>query len=219
MGPEPHIDEPSSAIDLTKKQQILLEDKLEKQRLLIDRGLIGALLIMLGFVSNYLIAEYNVTSKREQFFLEKRLEKTNDLRESMSSVTGNYYRISRLICNAAPVSNSLVEELHESVLKFVDKANSSSLLLSDSYLKTTKHIVDIFTGIVTKSGKVPCDARYFIEEVTDYYTHLTRIELGGVKKPKWTKYVPKDVSAKKVDEMSAGSYFDLNFAAWGKKKR
>jgi len=204
--------------EASEDRKLLLDHRLQVRRLLLDRVLIGLLLVILGFVSSFLLEKYKAQSTQSQFFLEKRLGAATDIRAKLSKVTGAYFAASTAPCQGRPISPKEVQALRAVLAQLIEALNSSAILLATDYSNSANLVVNVFVGIAADPMAVPCESRQFVSELADYLTHLTRQQLGLADQPAWKGFVPVAMSIEEMDQIGAAEYFRRNLQAWRERR-
>ena len=202
-----------TASELSAKEKVLLEHKLNVQRLLIDRLLIGLLLALTGFLASLAIERFKATASDTRYFLEKRLEAGTEVRSQLTELTTAAFEQTIAPCMIDPAGRPPTDKLRSSIGHLVTQLNSSALLFSEEYLADAHRIVNIFAGAAADTSSINCDSRYFFSDIADYFTDRTKSEVRGTA-GSWKGYVPLTLDKDAMDQMGAAEYFQRNLAAW-----
>ncbi len=204
--------------EASEDRKLLLDHRLRVRRLLLDRLLIGLLLVILGFVSSHLLENYKTQSTQSRFFLEKRLGAASDIRAKLGTVTGAYFAASAAPCQGRPINPKEVLALRAALAQFVEALNASALLLSTDYSNSANRVAKVFAGVAAEPMAVPCDSREFVSELADFLTHLTRQQLGLADRITWKGFVPVAMSIEEMNQIGAAEYFRRNLQAWSERR-
>ncbi len=209
---------PPAADELSPRQKVLLEHKLSVRRILLDRLLIGLLLALAALLASLAVEHYKAKAVERQYFLTKRLEAATQLRAAMSEVTSAAFAQTLAPCTLDPAGRPPTARLKSAVDALVEKANSSAVLLSDDYRSRLDLITNIFYGAVAGQPAIACDSRYFFNDIADYFTEATRIEVLGSGAMTWNRYTPLVVTKEAMDADGADKYFVRNQESWRKSR-
>lgn len=203
---------------LTAMQKVLLEHKLTVRRILLDRLLIGLLLVLAALLASLTVERYKAKAAEKLQFLDRRHEAASQIRLAMTAVTSAAFAQTLAPCALDLANRPPTDKLKLAVTDLMEKGNSASILLSDIYRSRLDLIANIFHGAAANQSAIACDSRYFFNDVADYFTEATRIEILGSEEMLWSKHTPLSMTKEQMDAFGAREYFVRSQENWRKSR-
>lgn len=205
------------ASEIPEASKLLMEHRLQVRRILLDRLLIGALLVVAGGLASLWIERFKSDATRAQFFLEKRLESSHVVTAPLSRTIAATQIVVDENCTKHfdPDGKSRVK-LNEHIAELSDAINSQWILLEDDFFVDATQILSIFHGFATQSDEpteMACDQRDFLAAVAAFISQRTRSQYVPESKGKAT-FTPIKYSDAEMSMMGNKLIFHKNFQAW-----
>ncbi|MDM0032363.1 hypothetical protein QTI33_09525 [Variovorax sp. J22P271] len=208
---------------MPEEMKLRLEHHLQVERLILDKLLIGLLLIVAGYGVNSLIESYKATAAQSHYFLDKRLAAAIEIRKRLTGVVDPLLEITLSRCTGAIESTELVESTRSGLGALTNTLNSNSLFLKEDYKVEAERAISIFRGTLAQACFESCDMREFIDQVSQYVTDETREQVipgGGaaVMAPRGRSFKPVAWTGTHLQREGNSAFMVANFKAWSERQ-
>lgn len=205
-----------AAVDtkMPEETKVRLEHHLQIERLLLDKALIGLLLLIAGYGVNILIESFKAAATQNQYLLDKRLTSALAVRKALTDVTTPMFRITAQLCALTPPASRDVDEMKANANALAATLNTHGLLLDEPYLEGIGRAVQIFLGFAEDPKSAGCESRPFLADVALYVTEATRHQITPRPFPVVDTFVPVTSTAIQIDEIGTPGYLKRNFEHW-----
>lgn len=191
-----------------ERYKIFLEHRLEVRRILLEKLLLGGLVLAAAVSGNYLIEVYKSDSEQSRFLFEERLEKLTELRADYGALVEEFFHASNLKNSGQPDYEGYKVKTQD----MIKKINRASVLFPPGYdlrfNMHTKFHEAVSAGVVTLEPK-----EYgFIQAVADDFDDMTRALLWK------TDFLTDDGFDNNAfpfeNDPSLKKFFEKNIAIW-----
>lgn len=207
---------------MPEEAKVRLEHHLQVERLLLDKLLIGALLILAGYGVNVLVEGIKASATQTQYLLDKRLDAAMKIRAALTAVTDPLQEITLRACAGSGEPAQLEASTRLALGGLITVLNSSSLLLKEEYLTDAERAISILQGTVAHDCYSSCDVRLFIDHVSQYVTDETKEQImpgrPEVIAPRGTSFKPLSWSERDLRHHGNKRFMEQNFIEWRKKQ-
>lgn len=210
---------PSADGEIPEAPKLLFEHRLQVRRLVYDRVIFGLLLVLAGFLTNGLIETYKAKATQSQFYLDKRMELTLEIRRSLTEVVHPLFKITGAACSNRKESGVDRADLNAALTRFANTVNSSAILLDEAYTERTDRALNLLKGIADSQCYASCDVRMFISHVSQYVTDDTREQLSARSPPRVlpsreTSFSPSPWPKQQIERAGTVAYMEKNYSEW-----
>jgi len=206
----------------TEKEKAKYVHNLELRRLIVDKLLFGAVVVLIGGIANLLIENYKNDLSKERFIVERQYEATSKIKaayEEMHSLWA-YYTL-----NDTKLTDNLNLQYREKIKQFDDTANLWNIVLPRSFEKNLNYFLWLHGGIEAKGidsylSMKPEELykhQIFMGEVKDLFYNLAREAIGIIDTDVEVFGVLKELSYAEAAAVGSIEYYDLCFQEWEKK--
>jgi hypothetical protein len=199
-----------------EKQKLDYGHKLEKKRIWLDKALIASLILLAGFVANYVLEGYKSDLAKTQFLLDRRLEAIKDLRVSFSKLNQYAYDETYKAPNADHAAYA------KEVDAFIHIGNKWGFLFSEAFENELNQY--LWLHHAASSGKIKLTTEHynFMQDINDAFDTATKnavtVEVLGNPRPaSSTHFHVQKWTAKEVGTKGAVPFFLENFDKWKKE--
>jgi len=199
-----------------EKTKSLYEHKLSVKRIIIEKGFLALIIIIAGIVGNMLIESYKSENIKKRFNYETKWFASNEIRSSYSDITTLYYALSQKSCDQEVITTGDVETLKEYIRNTIDKIKQYSISIDLENQKQLGLVLNILAGLTGGENDDYCKCRYFVSDISDYFTVLLK-QNAGIESSQWSGFKPIEMSMKRMDEINSYSYFAQNYTLWKKR--
>jgi hypothetical protein len=201
-----------------EKEKAKYQHKLELFRLIIDRLLMGIILVGLGFAFNIALEDYKRKQTEQQFYLEKKFEAVNAIRTAYMKVFNAYY-----VSTIADKDKSKAFffrkepniEYFDAIVNFNETMTKYDIVLSERFFELAQANSVILEGMYYKEPTQRYEYREFLYHIGEILTDQCRIELGLSSELQGKKLFP--IEKMKFEEIhSKGSphFLNINYEKW-----
>jgi hypothetical protein len=194
---------------LTEEESIKLEHKLEVRRILIDKLLLGIVLLILAFVTKLIIANYRSGLTQERFLLENRLSALKDIREAYSKLSLDFFNLAN--ANKAERQQILADSKKD-FDKFTNLTNNCLILFSKKFDKRIRFHYWIFQAPFYDQINITPDHLDFLSYIAEDFDNLTRTALW--EETLGRKQIVDSSGFTFIDKENSKDFFVANFANW-----
>ena len=190
-------------------------NKLEIQKLILDKVLIGLLIAIFGFAANMALERYRANSTRDRFFMEKRLAAVQQVNEAFFTMHNNL--ISTLQKDRLNAGHYV--SLNNGLNSFIASWTHNRILLSKEFIEQMERMSWLYTSLFRKDLPNMRVYRVFFYDVYEKFNFLTREEMGFARDETDQKFDFIDWTKEKADLVGEDKYLDENFEKWESTKK
>ncbi|MFH0957461.1 MAG: hypothetical protein V1897_02040, partial [Pseudomonadota bacterium] len=210
MGTEMDLD--------TEKEKAKYLHKLELVRLIIDRLLIGLILVAIGFGFNLALEDYKRKQIEHQFYLERKLEAVNSIREAYIKAFNTYYwttisdkdKAKSLLFRGEPDT-----EYHNTIVNLGLAVSKYNILLSRYFFDLATANTIMLEGIYYKEPLKRIEYREFVYHLAQVFSNQSRIELGLSPELEANESFPFETfKFEEIHTKGSPHFLDINFEKW-----
>lgn len=194
--------------------QLRYEHKLQLQRLILDKLLIGLLILIVGFAANLIIERYRVQSTRERFLLEKKLEAIQKISEAYFSMHNTFDGLML----RTHLNDGHYKSMRTQIDDFINVWTHNSVILSSRFTKQMDYVTWIYIALAGMELEKMRDYRVFFFDVYSRFYSLTKEELGLEQEESSSQFGFVEWPVEKADAMGADLYLEANYKKWQELK-
>jgi len=199
-----------------EKEKARYTHKLEIRKLVIDKIILGAIIVALAFVGNMLFEKYRSSLTEQRFFLEKKFDALNQVRREFSEMLQLFSFCTRKSAQEPP--KDYQKKFHQSIEDAVLAVNSASLLLPLELEKELEFNIWIHSAIHFKDVAKCKDYREFVSYLFDQFMNSLKIEAGSLSKHSKKCFPFVEWSWEKTDKLGTVAFLEATFNKWKKWK-
>lgn len=205
-----------------KKKAIYLH-KLELVRLIIDRLLLGLVLGVIGFGFNLALEDHKKKQIEHQFYLERKLEAVNSIREAYIKAYNTYYwttisdkdKAKSILFRGEPDT-----EYYNTILNLGLAVNRYNILLSRYFFELSTANTIVLEGIYYKEPIKRIEYREFVHHISDVFSNQAQVELGLPSELQENQSFPfEKFDFEQIHTKGAPYFLDINFEKWKRWKK
>lgn len=193
-----------------EKQQALYIHKLEIRKIVLDKLLVGALVIIVGFAANFAIERYRVQSTKERFLLEKRLEAIQLITNAYMSMQNNFDSS----MNKSYISDGDKIKLRKDVDDFISVWTQNCVILSEHFTLQMDFVTWNYIALASLDLEIMKQYKEYFFDVYYKFYALTREELDLPEKSTLVSFEFLPWSVNKANDLGPQSYLEENFKQW-----
>ena len=200
----------------SEQKKIYLEHRLQVRRIILEKFIIGLIILVGGFVANKAIETYRDRLTTQKFFLEKKLEAIQSVSDAYSKMLNEYDRFSLQAYERTPSSAGVISYDRKHLDTFLLASTRWSSVLSREFCDQMNYYSWIYCAFDDLNNAK--QYRKFIFDIDQRFHALCRKELGlqtdvnssGFELEKW--------SYQRVHKDGAEAYAKANFEKWQRLK-
>ncbi|MCP4269078.1 MAG: hypothetical protein GY777_26475 [Candidatus Brocadiaceae bacterium] len=200
--------------------------KLELRKLLIDKMLFGAIIVLIGVSANIVLERYRSGLTQERYLIEKKFKAIHNIKASYEELFELFdsYTVDP---DKYELPNDHRKKYNQKYDAFVIEANKWNIVLPQEFEDKLNYLTWIHGGIDYKGVEVfrsmDWDARNkhraFMSEVRKYFYNLCKETLGLENKMNEQVFILEEMSFSEASNIGAEAYYDKNYNNWTQNKR
>lgn len=199
-----------------EKQKLDYGHRLEKKRIWLDKALIAGLILLAGFMANYVLEGYKSDLAKTQFLLDKRLEAIKDLRVSFSKLSQYAYD------EASNAANADHAAYAKEVDAFINIGNKWGFLFSEAFETELNQYLWLHHAASSRKIELTTEHYKFLMDIDDAFDAATKnavtVEVLGNPRPAGSAHFRvQNWTSKEVNTKGAVPFFLENFEKWKKE--
>jgi hypothetical protein len=196
-----------------EKEKISYSHDLEVRRILLDKVLFGALIVIAGFVGNLVFEGYKSDLAKTQFLLDKRLEALRELRNSFSKLAHHAFTEAYFEHKAEPAAYA------RDVNDFMHVINQNGFLFSDKFILELTHHAWMHQAIASPDVQLNPEHWGFLNALGGAFDISTRDALnsevlGETARTSVTHFRIRHWKSEDVLAKGTAAMFNENFLRW-----
>jgi hypothetical protein len=197
-----------------EQEKTLYAHKLDVRKLVIDKLLIGALLIIVGFAANFTIEQYRARSTKERFLLEKKLE-------AMQLINQDYFSMHQTFISLAQKEDLIQGHytlLNKKLNSFISVWTNNNVISSTHFSKQMEYMTWLYTALFKKDLANMRVYRVFFFDVYATFNSLVREEMGFPRNEGDVSFDFVEWAKEQAELKGVDKYLDENFEKWQSTK-
>jgi hypothetical protein len=197
-----------------EKEKARYEHRLEVRKIVIDKVLLGIIVLALGFFADMAIENYRRHSTEQQFFLEQKLDALKNIRKAYAAMNDAF--------DAFTLLNSTPEDYRQTFRNAIDSYNLATIeygtLLSPQYLRNLDYHLWMYQAMDFEDVATQKQYREFIYDLYHQFQVLSKIELGILDRKGAQIFAFEEWTFKQTDTLGAQLFFQANYKKWQKSR-
>jgi len=193
-----------------EKEKARYEHRLEVRKMVIDKLLLGIVVLALGFFADMAIENYRRHSTEQQFFLEQKVDAVKNIRKAYAAMNDAF--------DAFTLVSTRLEDYREKFKTAIDRYNLTAteygVLLSPQYLHNLDYHLWIYEAMDFEDVAKQKQYREFFYDLNNQFQTVTKIELGVLDRKDANVFAFVEWSFKQADTLGAQSFFQANYKKW-----
>lgn len=185
--------------------------KLDVVKIIIDKLLIGLIIVAAGFLANKYIEDYRSKLTVQKFLMDKKLEAIQSISESYSYLFSTFDKYS-LENNGNKLPDNYNEQYEQSADKLIEASNRWAPLLSDDYNKQIEYYIWILTAFKDVSKAKPY--RDFISDLDQKFKLMCAREIRSEKLSTNEDFSFNNWTRNDIESKGVEVFFTENFNKW-----
>lgn len=198
------------------ERKALLEHRLAVWRIVYEKGLLGFLLLLAGFIASILIERYKANITQEKFVLEKRLEGAQAIADAYGELADLAYQ-----CGTGKGNEQTLEKYQTSIQEYCRQVNRWDMLFSEDVRKQFEYHTWLHDGIATGDVQVTKEHWPFLmavfESLDSYLTRSVNLESNVLEHTNSFRF--KEVDLNQMGDMPGHKFFEIQLNEWKKLHR
>jgi hypothetical protein len=200
-----------------EKNLALLKHKLEFRRIIFEKVLLGAIVVLLGLSANIVVENYRAKLTQQKFYIEKKFEALTKINESYNKMTLELFNMTN-----PQITNKFLfsKEFNKISDEFNKVFGCWSVILSEKFTNQTIYHYWIYVGI--NNERSASNFSGFRDFVSSYlmgsYGNLLEHELNQDNEIDNIGFQLDEWSYDKIDKKGAQSYAISQLNKWKKWK-
>lgn len=188
----------------------LFVHRLELRKLVVDKILLGLVVLVLGFMANLLLERYKSQSIQERFLLEKRLEAVQNVSQAYMGMHNAFDRITLQPALAADDP----ARLEQATQAYIDAWTEWGIILSRTFRLQQDYITWIYLGLQFSDLETMKRHRSFLFDLYYAFNALAREELDLQEEQQGKPFPFVEWSAQQADSLGAQEYLRASLESW-----
>lgn len=198
----------------SEKEKLQFQHRQDLRKLVVDKLLIGIILIVLGFIVNMLLENYKSDSIRDRFLLEKKLE-------AIQKISNAYMEMNNAF-DSATLAETLSAEDHANldgvVQHYISEWTNWAVILSTSYRKQLDYITWLYLGMASYELTQMRAYREYQLQLFVTFNYISQQELGLVESAPPDRIHFVEWSIQQANERGSREFLAVNFDRWKKRE-
>jgi hypothetical protein len=205
-----------------EKAKLDYSHRLEMRRMLIDKLLIGALIVLTGLIANMVVEGYKSEMTKSQFLLDKRLTALKEMRVVYSRLTKH---ANDLIYSTKPDARpEFLKEYSKDVVAFIDIGNAWGFLFSERFNNDVNRYLWIHEAAASAQITITKEHEEFVDAISAAFdlstkTALTVEVFGSPEPPQAGYFHVNEWAPDRIHKDGLDKFFLENFAKWKAEKQ